>query len=74
VFDKNIVKKIFRIWIVSPVFSLAISYMLVKLFIESDFYSIIVLASIAIAIIGSMSLMKIVREEAQTFNDEGSGI
>ena len=73
-FDKNIVKKIFRIWLVCPVFSLAISYMLVKLFIENDFYSIVVLASMAVAILGSMSLMKIVREEARTLNDEGSGI
>ncbi|WP_431029362.1 inorganic phosphate transporter [Lysinibacillus sp. LZ02] len=74
VFDKNIVKKILRIWIVSPLFSLAISYMLVKVFIESDYYSMIVLVSVAIAIMGAFSLMQIVREEEQTFNDEGSGI
>ncbi|MEK4228116.1 inorganic phosphate transporter [Solibacillus sp. FSL H8-0538] len=74
IFDKHIVKKIVRIWIVSPLFSLAISYMLVKLFLESDLYSIIVLASVAIGTIGTVSLMRIVKEEERTFNDEGSGI
>ncbi len=51
IFHKHIVKKIIRIWIVSPILSLAISYGLVQLFMEKDLYAIVLMGSI---IVGSL--------------------
>ncbi|MFJ8260053.1 anion permease [Peribacillus asahii] len=73
-FQKNIVKKIVRIWVVSPIFSLAISYFLVKLFLESDLYSVIVLLSVMVGTLVAISLMKAMREEEQAIHEEGGGI
>lgn len=74
ILHKHIVKKIIRIWIVSPLFSLAISYFLVKLFLESDIYSIAVLLSVMLATLGAISLMKAMREEKRAVHEEGGGI
>ncbi|MEK5233027.1 inorganic phosphate transporter [Lysinibacillus sp. FSL K6-0232] len=74
IFNKNIVKKIFRIWIVSPIFSLAISYFLVQLFLEKDLYAIILIGSIIVGTLGVISLMRIMREEEQSIYDAGEGI
>ncbi|MFB5285042.1 anion permease [Peribacillus sp. Hz7] len=73
-FHKHIVKKIVRIWVVSPIFSLAISYFLVKLFLESDLYSVIVLLSVMVGTLVAISLMKAMREEEQAIHEEGGGI
>ncbi|USK60136.1 inorganic phosphate transporter [Peribacillus asahii] len=73
-FHKHIVKKIVRIWVVSPIFSLAISYFLVKLFLESDLYSVIVLLSVIVGTLVAISLMKAMREEEQVIHEEGGGI
>ncbi|USK35637.1 inorganic phosphate transporter family protein [Bacillus sp. F19] len=74
ILHKHIVKKIIRIWIVSPMFSLAISYFLVKLFLESDIYSIVVLVSVMLATLGALSLMKAIKEEKRAVHEEGGGI
>lgn len=74
ILHKHIVKKIVRIWIVSPLFSLAISYFLVKLFLESDLYSITVLVSVMLATLGALSLMKAIKEEKRAVHEEGGGI
>jgi sulfate permease len=74
ILHKHIVKKIIRIWIVSPLFSLAISYFLVKLFLESDIYSIVVLISVMLATLGALSLMKAIKEEKRAVHEEGGGI
>jgi sulfate permease len=74
ILHKHIVKKIIRIWIVSPLFSLAISYFLVKLFLESDIYSIVVLVSVMLATLGALSLMKAIKEEKRAVHEEGGGI
>lgn len=74
VFHKNIVKKIFRIWIVSPIFSLAISYFLVQLFLEKDLYAIVLIGSVVVGTLGAISLMQIMREEEQSIYDAGEGI
>ncbi|WP_153127168.1 inorganic phosphate transporter [Peribacillus tepidiphilus] len=74
ILQKNIVKKILRIWIISPLFSLTISYFLVKLFLDSDIYSVIVPLSVIVATLGGIGLMKAINEEKRSTYDEGGGI
>ncbi|WP_313471168.1 inorganic phosphate transporter [Lysinibacillus sp.] len=74
IFHQHIVKKIIRIWIVSPIFSLAISYFLVQLFLEKDLYAIILIGSIIVGTLGVISLMRTMREEEQSIYDAGEGI
>ncbi len=74
IFHQYIVKKIIRIWVVSPIFSLAISYFLVQLFLEKDLYAIILIGSIIVGTLGVISLMRTMREEEQSIYDAGEGI
>ena len=74
VFHKHIVKKIIRIWVVSPIFSLAISYFLVQLFLEKDLYAIVLIGSVIVGTLGAISLMRTMREEEQSIYDAGEGI
>ncbi|MET4561504.1 sulfate permease [Lysinibacillus parviboronicapiens] len=74
IFHKHIVKKIIRIWIVSPIFSLAISYGLVQLFMEKDLYAIVLMGSIIVGTLGAISLVRTVREEERAIYDAGEGI
>jgi sulfate permease len=73
-FNKKVISKIVKVWVVSPVFSLVISYGLIKLFIDSDLYTIIVLVSVCLATIGIISLVKTIREERQSYYEQGEGI
>lgn len=72
--QKSIINQMMKVWIVSPVFSLVISYAMVKVFLDSDFYTFIVIASVFLATIGSISLLKTIRKEKRTFHEEGGGI
>lgn len=74
ILHKQIVRKIVRIWIVSPIFSLAISYFLVQLFLEKDFYAIVLIGSIIVGTLGIISLMRTMREEESSIYDSGEGI
>ncbi|WP_155589936.1 inorganic phosphate transporter [Lysinibacillus cavernae] len=74
IFHQHIVKKIIRIWIVSPIFSLTISYFLVQLFLEKDLYAIVLNGSIIVGTLGVISLMRTMREEEQSIYDAGDGI
>nr|WP_249292086.1 inorganic phosphate transporter [Metabacillus flavus] len=74
VFQKGIVKKIVKVWIVSPLVSLAISYVLVKLFIQSDFYSTFSALAIMVATLGVLSLMKAIKKEKRSVHEQGGGI
>ena len=74
ILHKQIVRKIIRIWIVSPIFSLAISYFLVQLFLEKDLYAIILIGSIIVGTLGVISLMRTMREEESSIYDSGEGI
>ena len=74
IFKKTIIKKILTVWIVSPVFSLAVSFGLVKIFLEKDFYTLMALASVFFATVGIMALMKITKKEKQQFHEHGGGI
>lgn len=55
IFEKKITVRLLKIWLISPCFSLVISYNLVKIFIDFDFYSIILVGSVFIATIGLAS-------------------
>lgn len=72
--QKKIVKKIVKIWVVSPLISLSISYFLVKIFIHSDVYSIVVPLSVIIATVGALSLMRVMSEERRSVHEDGGGI
>lgn len=71
---KDIVKKIIKVWITSPVVSLVISYGLVLLFLKSDIYTFTVIIGVFIATIGSISLIRSERREKSVIHDQGGGI
>lgn len=58
VLKKDIVVQLLTVWIVSPVLSMVLSYTLIQLIIEHNFYPIIAMAGVLISVIGIMSLMK----------------
>ncbi|AZB42872.1 inorganic phosphate transporter [Bacillus sp. FJAT-42376] len=74
VFQRGIVKKIVKVWIVSPLVSLAISYVLVKVFIQSDFYSTFSVIAVMAATLGVLSLMKAIQKEKRSVHENGGGI
>lgn len=73
-FQQRIVKNMLMVWLISPLISLTLSYFLVKLFIDNDIYTIIVLASLFLATLGAISLMKATKQEKRTVHEEGGGI
>ncbi|MBO1510477.1 inorganic phosphate transporter [Metabacillus bambusae] len=74
VFQQKIVKNMLMVWLISPLISLTMSYFLVKLFIETDLYTIFVLASLLLATVGALSLMRASKQERSTVHEEGGGI
>ncbi|KMY50210.1 inorganic phosphate transporter [Peribacillus loiseleuriae] len=58
VLKKEIVVQLLTVWIVSPVLSMVLSYTLIQLLIEQNFYSVIVMAGVLISVFGVLSLMK----------------
>lgn len=72
--NKNVISKIVKVWVVSPIFSLVISYGLMKFFVESDMYSVIVLLSVCAGTIGTISLIKTIKEDSRSFYENGEGI
>ncbi|WP_243386776.1 inorganic phosphate transporter [Bacillus kexueae] len=57
VFEKEVVKRLVKIWIVSPLASLIVSYALVQAFVFSNWYSFIMVFIVFIATIIFISLM-----------------
>ncbi|TYR78744.1 inorganic phosphate transporter [Priestia megaterium] len=68
--QSRVIAQMLKVWIVSPVFSLVISYGLVKLVLESDFYSFIVLVSGCIATMGIISLTKTTNKKKTSLRDK----
>jgi sulfate permease len=58
VLKKGIVVQLLTVWIVSPVLSMVLSYTLIQLLIEHNFYPIVAMAGVLISVFGVMSLMK----------------
>ncbi|MFP9130639.1 MULTISPECIES: inorganic phosphate transporter [Bacillaceae] len=73
-FKKQMIHRIIKVWIVSPVLSLVISYCLVQLFVKNDFYNVIVLSSVCIATLGILSLVKSIKEDNRSIYEDGGGI
>jgi sulfate permease len=58
VLKKGIVVQLLTVWIVSPVLSMVLSYTLIQLIIEHNFYPIVAMVGVLISVFGVMSLMK----------------
>ncbi|MFB3161672.1 inorganic phosphate transporter [Neobacillus sp. 179-J 1A1 HS] len=58
VLKKGIVVQLLTVWIVSPVLSMVLSYTLIQLLIEHNFYPIVAMAGVLISVFGVSSLMK----------------
>jgi len=71
---KNIIAKILKVWLVSPIFSLVISYGLVKSIIYMDIYAIVVVVSVCAATLGIISLIKTINEDRRMYQENGGGI
>lgn len=58
VLKKDIVVQLLTVWLVSPVLSMVLSYTLIQMVIEHNFYPIIAMAGVLISVFGILSLMK----------------
>ena len=58
VLKKDIVVQLLTVWLVSPVLSMVLSYILIQMVIEHNFYPIIAMAGVLISVFGVLSLMK----------------
>lgn len=74
IWQQGIIKQIIKVWVVSPVFSLVISYGLILLFKQADYYSLVVITSVFIATAGFYSLYMSSRAERRSTYDDGGGI
>lgn len=74
IWQKGVIVKIMKVWIVSPLVSLVVSYFLVKAFIEPDPFIIVLLVSLLISTLGLKSLYHTARAEKSVVNEDGSGI
>ncbi|MEH7123648.1 inorganic phosphate transporter [Bacillus sp. JJ1773] len=58
VLKKGIVVQLLTVWIVSPVLSMVLTYTLIQLIIEQNFYPVIAMIGVLISVFGVLSLMK----------------
>ncbi len=70
VLQKDVIKRIGMVWVISPLSSLVVSYTLINLFTEVNIYNLLVIFSTLIATIGSIYLLKLVKKEKRTLNNE----
>lgn len=71
---KNIVSQIIKVWLVSPVVSLVVSYTLMHTVLEPNPYALIAAASVFVSTIGVISLYRTVKKEKRILREEGEGI
>ncbi|WP_280771212.1 inorganic phosphate transporter [Salipaludibacillus daqingensis] len=64
--QKGVIKKIVKVWVVSPVLSLVMSYSLIHVFLHPNPYMMVIVLAIIVATIGTLNLYKSVRLEQQT--------
>ncbi|GIQ67529.1 anion permease [Xylanibacillus composti] len=74
VWQKGIVLKILKVWLVSPLLSLVVSFTLVKIFVDPEPYQVVVMTAGLIALIGLKSLYNSAQAEKRTVHEEGGGI
>ncbi|WNC13365.1 anion permease [Brevibacillus brevis] len=72
--QKGIIKQILMVWIVSPVSSLVVSFAFVHVFLRADLYMLTALVSVFIATWGFVALIRLIRRENSSINDQGGGI
>ncbi|MCM3570857.1 inorganic phosphate transporter [Neobacillus mesonae] len=58
VLKKDIVVQLLTVWLVSPVLAMVLSYTLIQMIIEHNFYPIIAMAGMLISVFGILSLIK----------------
>ncbi|WP_096440081.1 inorganic phosphate transporter [Alteribacter populi] len=69
IWQKDVIKKIMKVWIVSPVLSLVISFSLIHVFLHPNPYIVVIVSAIIIATIGTLSLYRSVKIERQTIRN-----
>lgn len=73
IFEQSLVKRILKVWVFSPLFSLVISFGLIKVFIDIDVYTILAVVSVLlmtilfVKLIRSPSIKVKVPSEIQSF-------
>ncbi|OEH92747.1 inorganic phosphate transporter [Bacillus solimangrovi] len=72
--QKSIIRRIILVWVVSPFFSLVMSYTLMKAFFQKDGYTLFIILSIIIATLGTINLIVSIRKEKQSVHEHGGGI
>lgn len=72
--QKSVIRRIIKVWIVSPLFALAVSYSLILLFRSQDYYMLVVIVSVFIATVGAISLYRSVRQDKEQTMRDGEGI
>jgi sulfate permease len=72
--QKGVIKQIVKVWIVSPVSSLVISYFMVNTLLTPNPYIVIVIVCVFVATVGTISLSRAVRKEKSTIHEQGGGI
>ncbi|GIN13658.1 sulfate permease CysP [Shouchella clausii] len=72
--QKSVIRRILKVWIVSPLFALAVSYSLILLFRSQDYYTLVVIVSVFIATVGAISLYRSVRQDKEQTMRDGEGI
>ncbi|WP_110928706.1 inorganic phosphate transporter [Bacillus massiliglaciei] len=72
--QKDVIKRIAMVWLVSPVASLVVAYFLINIFVKFNGYNVLIIASTLIFALGSIKLSQIVRKEKRSIYDNGGGI
>lgn len=72
--QKGIVMKILKVWLVSPLLSLVVSFTLVKAFIEPEPFLLVVIFAAFVSMLGVKSLYNTVMSEKRSINEDGGGI
>lgn len=72
--QKGVITKTLRVWLVSPLLAVVVSFTLVKIFIEPSPYILVVLASLLVATVGLSSLYNSIQAEKRAINEDGGGI
>ncbi|GGE71187.1 inorganic phosphate transporter [Priestia taiwanensis] len=74
VLKKGIVVQMLKVWFAAPFLSMVIAYVLVKVFIQSDFYAVAIVVAVFLATIGLISLVQSIRQERRSIHENGGGI
>lgn len=73
-FQKNIIIRILKVWIVSPVLALVVSYVIILIALKPNPYMLTVMISVFISTVGCISLYRSILKERSSFHDQGGGI